>query len=695
MMWGIYNSVALWVLLSLILQSCAEKTEFPSASIKKASYDQSKILRKTFTAGGVFSETVRYDPRDLSLNHTLKLVEKPPISISIKQIERALYTEDFVQGGVTRSYTDSHPIVESGYLDLLIIIDDSQSMMVFQEEIKDRFTDLLGQISNSNWRIAVATTSSSCLRTTDDNAKILTRYDYDQFPLLTQNRFEQLINAGNTGNNLERGILMATEALTGDCGDSRFAWTRKNSQKAVLIISDEKNCGSASNEGCEGEEYAKAEYFLDRIPASTKVYGLLLFENNLDCPDSGYYDDQYPFEYEKLVRLSGGIAAEICQTDYSKVLGEISRHVSQFVKRRFKLTFPPNPGSLVVRIDGKQISEGFILIGTTLELTIDPGKMAKTITAQYKYGGDDIKAYFDLMENADQSTLLVYLNGEKVKPSDFQLIEGRSLKFYSPPQRNSKIEVQYRIDEELPRNFSLNWPELAEITEVFVGSRKILQDDYSVDSSQGILSFHKPPPDGAKIELVYQEPDAKQTVYQIPTTYERNVEDIIILDPKNPDLEVAASIDGNQIIFDLSEVWSGRELLVRIFLEAMEDDYYFQFLIPETTIPATITAKTIDGLDCNEGVELQQNRLHVYCRQSLAKGLMVDYAYVEGFTNIFSVYEEPQQEDLWRVFINGHEVENFIREEGKLIIAKEMLNPEDKIVVMIYPPVMNRLVTYD
>ena len=286
---GTKFSLSLVAVVHLTIQSsCAEETKFASQDIPRIPYNQDKVVEKTFQAGGLLTETVHIDPKNLTLEHDLFLTEKPSVIVSSKQKERPHYIEEFVQGGQGRDYLDSFPILESGYLDLLIVIDDSQSMTMFQDLIKDRFSDLLGKISNTNWRIAVATTSSSCLRTTFDNTKILTRYDFDRFPLLTHQRFQELISAGNSGSTIEKGILTASQALTGDCGDPAFNWTRGDSQKVVLLVSDEKNCGSASNEGCMDQEYASADYFLNRMPSQTRVYGLLLFKDNFsECPDSG------------------------------------------------------------------------------------------------------------------------------------------------------------------------------------------------------------------------------------------------------------------------------------------------------------------------------------------------------------------------------------------------------------------------
>ena len=43
---------------------------------------------------------------------------------------------------------------------------------------------------------------------------------------------------------------MAADALEGRCGGQTITLLRPQSQVSVLLVTDEENCGSASNEGC-------------------------------------------------------------------------------------------------------------------------------------------------------------------------------------------------------------------------------------------------------------------------------------------------------------------------------------------------------------------------------------------------------------------------------------------------------------
>ena len=45
-----------------------------------------------------------------------------------------------------------------------IVIDDSDSMDGYQQKLANNLPSILTHIGNTNWRIAVATTSDPCLR---------------------------------------------------------------------------------------------------------------------------------------------------------------------------------------------------------------------------------------------------------------------------------------------------------------------------------------------------------------------------------------------------------------------------------------------------------------------------------------------------------------------------------------------------
>lgn len=201
-------------------------------------------------------------------------------------------------------------------LDLLIVVDDSGSMTEYQNQLAARLPPLLSAFERQAWQVAVVTSTSSCLR------DVIDWRDYLHSPIATQERFARAIQTGEDGASVEQTILSASEALYGSCGDITQPWRQRYAKTAVLIISDEKNCGSASNEGCSGEPYGSSRYFLDNHQ-DVRVYGLFHDDNEPNC---SYYGWDTLGDYPWLTEETGGMWSSICVDDYTPFLEEISRN---------------------------------------------------------------------------------------------------------------------------------------------------------------------------------------------------------------------------------------------------------------------------------------------------------------------------------------------------------------------------------
>ena len=369
------------------------------------------------------------------------------------------------------------------------------------------------------------------------------------------------------------------------------------------------------------------------------------------------------------------------------MLAGISAHVSQFVKRKFDLTFPPDPGSLTVSIDGRLLDSGFVVDGTSIELQMNPSRDAKTIAMSYTYGGGVVTDYIDLKEDVDPRTLDLRINGEAVTPDQYRIIEGKTIVFNTAPPQNAVMKADYRKNEPLDTAFSLQWPSLASVEGVFVNKKKVARNKYELNQADGKLIFREPPLDGSEIALRYKEEDAKTLRYNMPSYEDREIASVEILDPTSGEIISGIEKVGTELVFPPEEIWNGRQIVLRVHLQATEDDFNFNFSIPETALPESITAKTLQGEDCSNGISLDQSWLNISCELSVSQGLTVDYTYVVGFTNIFVVEEESREENLWRVKINGREIHDYQRQGGVLTISEGLLNPGDTVLVEIYPPV--------
>ena len=672
--------------IAFSLSGCGNDSQFSSKEVKVEPYSDDLVIKHELQAGLVKTQKFTVEPKQLKLKFDLNLYEKPEQVVETKQAVRPTITNSFVQGGQGQDYSEDFPVLESGLLDLLIVIDDSQSMEMFQNLIKQRFNELLSEISNTNWQIAVVTTTSSCLRSAGDGGmKVLTSSDYKDFPELTTERFELLIHAGTGGSTEERGIKMAADGLIGDCGDPGAKWTREDSQKAVLLVTDEKNCGSASNDSCILPEERSAQYFFDRAPPNSRVYGLLWFEDKPECPHSGGYDDQYPYEYEKLINKTGGIAGEICQESYAGILKQISKHVSKDVKRFFELSFDPEAGSLVVKLDGKVLQTGYALAGNRLELTAEVGADAQMITVEYRYGGGSVNERFELSSEPEKKTVSVAVNAAPVSNDRFQIVDRKYLQFKTAPPENASVTASFKEKKGLTKEFKLVWPETAEVRDVLVNGELLSPVDYEINPVTQTVTLRRKPTDGAIVAMSYKEEDSKKLDYSVPMELERPVADYRIFDPQNPDKPVAADLSSGLLLFSEDEVWSDRNLKVEIDLERTEEDARHQIALPNNVLPDSVVVQTQNGSDCLPSSNIASGTLVVDCDLTVDEGLQVEVDYVTGFSDSFELGQLPER-SLVVVTVNDQDFQNFSWIGTYLVFPREMLKPGDRISVKIFPP---------
>ena len=231
-----------------------------------------------------------------TLSEVIELKRGPRQSQTLQQAERPLRLADFSQGNPGTPVTQRFALSEAGKLDLLIVMDNSSTMQDYQEKLSTNLPALLSALGNTNWQIAVVTTDNHCLR---NHGRPITRALYDSNRAQAEAEFRSAIQAGTSGNTMgERGLLQAVKALRAECEPQ--PWLRDKSHTAVLLVTDEENCGSGSNEPRDGgclsangtwvEDYY-AEYFIRAVQdlgrESTRVFGLLYDQNPRIGQDQG------------------------------------------------------------------------------------------------------------------------------------------------------------------------------------------------------------------------------------------------------------------------------------------------------------------------------------------------------------------------------------------------------------------------
>lgn len=219
----------------------------------------------------------------------------------------------------------------SNNLDILLVIDSSESMAEERTTLSNKLSPLLSEVQDRNWQIAITTTNSSkkCLESliTKDTS------NYQSF-------YQKTIDGIKSESSSEQAIKMVIESLRGlpvcgqqnDSSTSTF-WLQDQSMLAILIITDEDHqCSEmVKGQGCNLQDlYNFLEVAGRTLNLTTKVYGFLNPNKNSKflAPIAGDVESIFT-RHEPL---------EADQTDYDSVLRQISQQLASGMQFTFDLT---------------------------------------------------------------------------------------------------------------------------------------------------------------------------------------------------------------------------------------------------------------------------------------------------------------------------------------------------------------------
>lgn len=411
--------------------------------------------------------------------------------ITIKQIDREAYDDEFTQGHTGQNVSEEFAQGESfGTLDLQVVIDNSGSMDAEQANLSGKLEPLLAHIDRSDWRINVTTTDKDepCQR------KLITRNDPNKL-----SDFADAINAGITGSGYEVGLYKAVEGLK--CQSQ--PWTRLSSAMAVLIVSDEDNCSSRAKAECDGTNSLEPEYLLDYLSAirnvgkNARVYGIIAHPS-VSCPTALNTSTIYA----DVIAQTNGKWGSICDNDYTSTLTAISQDLAGILETRFYLESPPVDNSVIVKVDGVLYSTDYYRIENhMIVFTKAPAKDAK-VTIEYETLETTLKNTFKLEHTVSVGTVLVFVNDVEV-PSDKFLIDtiNQRLVFDEAPEDKAIIRVEYREEVELPKTFEIEKGLKGKSLQVRIDNEPV--EDFGYDPRTGILEFAVAPADGATIIVAF------------------------------------------------------------------------------------------------------------------------------------------------------------------------------------------------
>jgi hypothetical protein len=421
----------------------------------------------------------------------------PTVVKDFKQDEYPVVTTSHTQGHQGEPQDENFEQGEWGKLDILVVIDNSVSMVEEQKNLAAKLEPLLSHVEKADWQIAVITTydADNCQRA------LIKKTDAD-----AKTKFANAVNAGvNQNAGLERGILRAVVGLKAEC--KLQPWLRTDSTLAVLIVSDEDNCSlSGGTYGCQGKPDLNSNYLFDYISTirkpgvDAKVYGLLWHSSTpQDSCKTGYSQGK---TYEEVIEKTGGKWGSICDADYSTTLRAMSQDIAQIVKYEFPLAHMPDDGTLQILVDNQNWDK-FVLEGQTVKFT-QPPPFGSKVVVNYRHGKEgDLLKTFPLEKVPVSDSIYVDVAGTKVTPGTYRWDDNlKKVVFDVAPTERAAVKITYKEKVALKNEFLIGMNVNTKTLVVLVND--VVIKDVTYDSKTGMIKIAPTPTEGASIKVSYQ-----------------------------------------------------------------------------------------------------------------------------------------------------------------------------------------------
>lgn len=658
-----------------------------------------RSVNEVYQAGEFVAKTATIDAKSTFESRMLTLKSSEPKIHTAKQALRDRQEWQFEQGHSGINVQEKFPDRRKGILDLLIVMDTSRSMGAFQERVSRSLDGLLKHLGGIDWQLAVNTMDDRdnyCLQSVD-GVNVLKSSDYNDVNkrALVQARFRKLISKTN-GSTQEFGIKAATKGIIGDCGNPQIDWKRPDSNIAVLLVSDEMNCGSHETETCpeDPELWGFKDYFLKaakltRPHQKVTVHGLLLLKDlraadDPYCPLSGMGGGVItdPVEYKSLINATNGVFGEICQPDYSEVLEAISKNVSSTFNRSIQLSHEPISGSVSVAIAGHPIK----FSRNDRHLTLEPSNHSGDIVVSYRHSPIDIVDQVSLQNvgNLDPSSILVTINNQVLTPSQWQYDEGTaSLVFTDTPPESSHIKISFAQKQTLQSAFAIPFDLAGYSLKVTLNSNQT--ENFGIDTENNIVTFASPPEEGSVITIAAYDEEFTKTNYAFSDLASEKINSITASDTATNE-EITVEWNGAEAVFPESAITADRRINVTFDIDRSNFEHSLNLSGNIWGDQIKISTDNPDTT-CSRDPEVALPQIKFSCDSDNYGKAFVKYTAVQTINYKYAVPEKPNYRRKMQVFVNGAETKSYLWDGFHVYIENMTLAPADLILIQIRPAI--------
>ncbi len=679
--------------VAMLVTGCNKEVEFAGQTADKA--NPVVISDQEFPAALLNDERVAYVPAFGLVEEEVTLREKPPVTSSLRQQERPVGVDSFKQGNDGNFSEEEFEISSAGKVDLIVVVDDSNSMADEQASLAPNLGSLTKYLKSTDWQIGVVTTTVKpgdndnandlpcLLQNVATPGKPIKKGDADP----EKNFFDTVNGIGIAGSGHERGIKQAMRVADDQCGDK---WIRDDSSLAVFFVSDEQSYCKTNL--CPENDAPKDLLALLRKKRSDDKLKAYALTWKLDAGDPTYSNCKSGNategkRYVDVVTALGGIKGQICldadpnTNDYEAILEKISKDVARNVKYDYALKHEPAPGATIVAtVDGKPFTD-FEVVGSMLKLKNVSGESLK-LKVGYRYDATPKTDRFALSSKAALDTVEVYVDGNRVDPSRMTFDDQTNeLVLMDMPADDAQVKVKYRREGVLPAILDLA-KLLMNGAPVGVWVNGAPATDYQYDETTGVITFKDPPGDGAEVKVSHRVKDGKTLRYTPGWQNATEGTKWVWAKDAATGEAVEVQVDGGSLVFTEGDVWDARKVIVTYDYGSEKDALTHELL--HDPIAGTLQVKTEEGkTGCITDVRLEEHLVTYSCNGEELGPVTISYRYVMERYTSFEISGELPDDASVQVYVDGSYVPDFTREGNTVMIPESYLTIDSVVRIVV------------
>jgi hypothetical protein len=276
-----------------------------------------------------------------------------------------------IDTGFTRqTYNDLFFQEARDEVDILFVVDNSESMEAEQERLArrfDTFIDYMDEVETlMDFHLGVITTDLS-----DENAErgrllgtptVLTRDTLDYV-----DKFKERVQVGIEGWGMEKGLEASFVALSEPMvSDANDGFMRDGAMLVIIYVSDENDCSDRGALPSEDYCYLPA-YEDDLVAVSEYVSAFRAIKNDPELvmafsivgpQDTTYCEDTLPgTRYHDIAESTGGAVGSICSEDFTGIMDNLGLSVTG-IRGSFPLTYRPVENTIEVWVCSDEPCDG-------------------------------------------------------------------------------------------------------------------------------------------------------------------------------------------------------------------------------------------------------------------------------------------------------------------------------------------------